>query len=158
MKLLSSLNLFNYIKINSKKITIMLLLIIVFSVVAYFTWKNNGLKKLKEITGDVVHVNNKEIIKGTGKVTIYYFYTDWCPYCKKARPEWEKFKSVYEDKKFKGYDLEFVEVDCDKDENTASKFKVEGYPTIKLIKDGTIIDYDAKPKYETLELFLNSSL
>ena len=30
-------------------------------------------------------LNNEDVL-------IMYFYTDWCPYCKKAEPEWEKFK------------------------------------------------------------------
>ena len=25
--------------------------------------------------------------------TLYYFYTNWCPYCKKARPVINEFKS-----------------------------------------------------------------
>jgi len=35
---------------------------------------------------------------------------------------------------------------------------VESYPTIKLVKDGSIIEYDAKPKFETLKMFVESSL
>lgn len=38
------------------------------------------------------------------------------------------------------------------------KFKIEGYPTIKLVKDGQIIDYDAKPTKETMTEFLNTVL
>ena len=101
---------------------------------------------------------NKELVKGDQTAKIYYFYTEWCPYCKKARPEWDKFKNVYKDKTVNGYKLEFIEVDCDKDEATATQFDVEGYPTIKLVKNGTIVQYDAKPKFETLEEFVKTSL
>ena len=35
-------------------------------------------------------------------------------------------------------------------------YKIEGYPTIKLVKDNQIIDYDAKPTKATLTQFLNT--
>ena len=86
---------------------------------------------------------------------VYYFYTTWCPYCVKARPEWDKFETYWKDKKKNGYTLLFSEIDCDKNESLASKYDVETYPCIKLIKDGKIYDYDAKPTLENLNKFLN---
>ncbi len=145
-------------KLKKKNNLIMLLVVLVGLSAAYFSWKKYGLSKLNKLNGKVKHSPNKEIIKSDETATIYYFYTEWCPYCKKARPEWDKFKDVYSKETINGYKLEFKEIDCDKDEETASKFKIEGYPTIKLIKDGKIIEYDAKPKFETLETFVKSSL
>ena len=40
----------------------------------------------------------------------------------------------------------------------AIKYNVEGFPTIKLLKDGQVIEYDAKPTKETLTQFLNTVL
>jgi len=37
-----------------------------------------------------------------------------------------------------------------------NKYNVEGYPTIKLIKDGQVIEYDAKPDKPTLVQFFNT--
>ena len=39
-----------------------------------------------------------------------------------------------------------------------NKFNIESFPTIKLIKDGEIIEYDAKPNKETINEFLNNVL
>ena len=88
-------------------------------------------------------------------VDIYYFYTSWCPYCIKARPEWDKFKTYWENKKKNNYVLIFSEIDCDKNESLASKYEIETYPSVKLVKDGKIYDYDAKPSLENLNKFLN---
>lgn len=98
-----------------------------------------------------------ETIKDTSIHTadVYYFYTSWCPYCVKARPEWNKFKTFWENKKKNGYTLIFSEIDCDKNESLATKYEVETYPCIKLIKDGKIYDYDAKPTVENLNNFLD---
>jgi hypothetical protein len=36
------------------------------------------------------------------------------------------------------------------------KFKIDSYPTIKLVKDDLIIDYDAKVTTDNLSQFVNS--
>lgn len=87
---------------------------------------------------------------------IFFFYTAWCPYCKKARPEWDKFKQPLNRTIRDGYLLLFTEVDCDANEALANKFEVTGYPTIKCVKDGSITDYDARPSMATLNQFLDS--
>jgi len=90
-------------------------------------------------------------------VEFYYFYTTWCPYCKKSRVEWDKFKKEWDQKTYQGYTLQFHEVDCDIQEALATKYNVTQYPTIKLIKDGETIDFDAKPTIHSLTAFLNTS-
>jgi|TARA_B110000285_G_C15033091_1_gene567788 thioredoxin-like negative regulator of GroEL len=57
-----------------------------------------------------------------------------------------------------GTKIKFIEIDCDKETAVAEKFKVEGYPTIKLVNKNQIIEYDAKPDLDTLRLFLEKSL
>ena len=73
-------------------------------------------------------------------------------------PVWNDLKSEIGDNKFKGYNINFLEVDCDQDKETADKYDVKGYPTIKLVKGNQVIEYDAKPNKDTLLEFLNSSL
>ena len=38
------------------------------------------------------------------------------------------------------------------------QYNIEGYPTIKLLKDGQVIEFDAKPTQKTLDQFLNTVL
>jgi thiol-disulfide isomerase/thioredoxin len=106
------------------------------------------------------YVPNKEIeYEKEKEAELYYFYTTWCPYCKKAKPEWEKLKETYNEKLINNTKVHFKEIDCDKDSKTADEFNVEGYPTIKLIKtNGDIVEYDAKPEYSTLNEFLHTTL
>ena len=101
---------------------------------------------------------NKKDSDDSDTATIYFFYTVWCPHCKTAQPVWKSLKEKIGDKKINGVKLSFVDVDCDKDTDTADKFKVEGYPTIKLVKGNKVIEYDAKPDSDTLMQFLNTSL
>ena len=57
-----------------------------------------------------------------------------------------------------GVTINFIEVDCDKDTATADRFRVDSYPTIKLVRNDQIIEYDAKPDVDTLRQFLTASL
>lgn len=106
-------------------------------------------------------VTNKELINKSDDlegVELYYFYTQWCPYCKKAEPVWNKVKEVYNGKKINGVTVYFKEVDCEKNEKMADQFGIEAYPTIKLIKGDQIVDYDAKPDEKTLTQFLQTTV
>ena len=108
------------------------------------------------------YVPNKEFIESgentSSEADLYFFYTEWCPHCKVARPEWNKIKDSIGETKVKGTRVNFFEVDCDRDTATADRFKVESYPTIKLLHNDRIIEYDAKPDVNTLRQFLNTSL
>jgi thiol-disulfide isomerase/thioredoxin len=90
-------------------------------------------------------------------IDLYYFYTSWCPYCKKSFQEWNKFKTEWNQKVYEGYTIQFHEVDCDIQEALADKYQVIQYPTIKMIKDDMVIHFDAKPTVHSLTSFLMSS-
>ena len=90
------------------------------------------------------------------------FYVDWCPHCKTAKPVWDELKIEYQNKTINGYSVLFTEINCTTEtaeiEKLIAKYNIEGYPTIKLLKDGQIIEYDAKPTKDTLVQFLNTAL
>jgi thiol-disulfide isomerase/thioredoxin len=90
------------------------------------------------------------------------FYVDWCPHCKTAKPAWEEIKAQYENKTINGYKVIFTEINCTEEtaevEQMMNKYNIEGFPTIKLLKDGQVVEYDAKPTKDTLNQFLNTVL
>ena len=115
---------------------------------------------------NAAYVPNREFMKnnsGNGKeAELMLFYVDWCPHCKTAKPEWNNLKEEYEGKTINGYKVVFTEVNCTNEspdiEKMISQYKIEGYPTIKLLKDGQVIEFDAKPTQKTLDQFLNTVL
>lgn len=141
---------------NKFYILLLLLVIILFSSVAYYYYNYFVRKRL-----DSEYVDNKEFVSKnsneneTKEATLYLFYTTWCPYCKVSRPQWDKLKEQTGGV-VKNTKIIFREIDCDKNTDIADKFKVDGYPTIKLIYNDKIYDYDAKPSVDTLKEFLNS--
>lgn len=140
---------------GSHKILLVLFLAALFIGVAFYIYSTYISPKINPD-----YVENKEILREDpqNEAELYFFYTTWCPHCKAAKPEWEKIKKEYENKAFNNTNIIFREVDCDKEEKLADQFKVEGYPTIKMVKNGEVIEYDAKPKYDTLIEFLKSTL
>ena len=93
---------------------------------------------------------------------LLFFYADWCPHCKTAKPAWAEIVSKYENTTINGYKVVFTEINCttetDEIGQMMNKYKIEGFPTLKLLKDGQVIEYDAKPTKETLDEFLNTVL
>lgn len=140
-----------------------MVLVIILAVVGYIVYKSY----IQPAMNPSYKANNEQAPVGSGaanskgkEAEIMLFYTDWCPHCKTAKPEWEQVKAEYDGKQIHGYTIIFTEVNCTNDspdvEKMMNTYKVEGYPTIKLLKDNQIIDYDAKPSKATLTQFLNT--
>tara|TARA_Y100000591_G_C21407599_1_gene485921 strand:+ start:106 stop:606 length:501 start_codon:yes stop_codon:yes gene_type:complete len=129
----------------------------IFVILAYYMYKTYYLP-IKNKT----YVENKEYLKGEYHegLELMYFYTDWCPHCKKARPIWDTFKQdpIFEGGKYKGTSVIFVEINCDENPKIADEYKITGYPTIKLIKGNKVIEYDAQPDITTLKQFVKTSV
>lgn len=98
---------------------------------------------------------------GGGDILIYFFHVEWCPHCKTASPEWKTFSSNYDDKEVNGYTIRCMDTDCTKDSDPSiqdiiQRFAIEGYPTIKMVKEGKTIDFDAKVTNVNLEKFVEN--
>jgi thiol-disulfide isomerase/thioredoxin len=140
---------------------IIIALLILFSIVAFLYYNHYVLPKMKTAyKPNNELMNNENITPDTAE--LLFFYANWCPHCNSAKPIWNKLKSDYANKTVNGYKIIFTEIDCSEEttenDNMMQKYNVEGYPTIKLIKDGRVIDYDASPESSTLVQFLNTVL
>lgn len=140
-----------------KKFIAIILVAALFIVIALYVYRST-VKQRQTLT----HAENKPSPVETledKRADLYLFYTDWCPYCKKTKPEWVQLKKQYDNgKKVNGYTLNFVEVDCEANPDLANKFDISGYPTIKLVKGNQVVEFDAKPDVKTLEQFLSTVL
>jgi thiol-disulfide isomerase/thioredoxin len=131
-----------------------ILLILILLIVGLYMYNNQKSQQTRE--------NFEDGSDDKKTAELMFFSVDWCPHCKTAKPEWEQLKAEYKDKKINGYKVIFTDIDCTKEtpqvEKLMNTYKIEGYPTIKLLKDGQVIDYDAKPTKDTLVKFLNTVL
>ena len=62
-------------------------------------------------------------------VKLVEFYTDWCGYCKKQKPELEQMDKVW-----------IGQVNAEKAPETASKYRVNAFPTFFLFKNGAEVE------------------
>ena len=141
-----------------KTIVIVTFSILIVSCISYYVWNNYLSNKANY---DSNRENNPETETATKTAHLMLFYVDWCPHCKTAKPEWNALKEEYDGKAINGYIVVFEEYNCTEEssqEELINKYKIEGYPTIKLIKDNQVIEYDAKPTKETMEKFLTTVL
>jgi thiol-disulfide isomerase/thioredoxin len=153
----NSKNLFYGIFYDKRKLLLVIILIIIFITVFFFVY-NNYIKNF--ITKN--HSVNREFVDSrtkTNDVLILYFYTEWCPYCKQALTEIRKFEDhIKQENNKNDYIITLTKIDCDKNSTIADKYKVENYPTIKLIYKSEVYNYDAKPLKESLVKFLETSI
>ena len=115
-------------------------------------------------------VPNKEFIEiGSDKGsindgTLYYFFADWCPICKKCKPIMSELEDFYRKNPIENIDFKIIQINGETNEEDLTSFEkqydinIDGYPSIYLVKNDKIIEYDAKPQLETLKEFINTSL
>ena len=144
--------------LHNKKVVGYLLIAVFFAVIAYQIY-NLYVKKSNNYSYYEGYSNAPNSGSAEPPVaTIRMFKVDWCPHCKKALPEFQAIQDQYNGKVVNGHKLAFVVVDGEDpaNEDLVNQFKVQGYPTVVLTKDGKNIEYDAKVDRPTLEKFINT--
>ncbi len=147
---------------SNKKFLIILIVIALFIGLALYVYTTYVAPRLQPS-----FVPNREFVSEEAEVktaSLYFFFVDWCPYSKKATPIWDKVKEKYDQKAINGITMNFISVNGDTQEAEVSAFekeynvKIDGFPTIYLVKGSRVIEYDAKPEAKTLTEFLNTAV
>jgi thiol-disulfide isomerase/thioredoxin len=98
---------------------------------------------------------------------IYFFNVDWCPHCTKAKPEWVNFFTKYDGKVVGNYTVNCIGgedgTDCTdtsdpKVNDAIARFDLEHYPTVKMVKDNEVYDFDARVSSSSLGQFIQATL
>jgi thiol-disulfide isomerase/thioredoxin len=157
--------------VKSKKFVIIIILIAVFIGAAIFVYNKYVAPKLNPKFVENREFTSNDMKDSTTNATIFFIYATWCPHSKKVIKHWEKLKNKYDYKIIKrpvnpetNVTLTFIEYDGDKQENEIEEFsklynkKIEGYPTIILVKDNEVIEFEAEPTPENLNEFVRTTL
>jgi thiol-disulfide isomerase/thioredoxin len=153
-------------KITSPKFLIIIGLIAGFVTLALFVYNKYVAPKLNPD-----FVPNKEFIEegsdGDNSIddgTLFYFYADWCPICKKCKPIMGELEDYYKKNPIENVDFKIIQINGETQEEELTNFEkqydieIDGYPSIYLVKNDKVIEYNAKPTLDTLKEFINTSL
>tara|TARA_B100001027_G_C16231619_1_gene314873 strand:- start:2 stop:574 length:573 start_codon:yes stop_codon:yes gene_type:complete len=154
-------SMFNEINMEYLLYVVLLVTLIGISIYAYYNFIEPKLSPdyvaNNEFKNSEVSSNNAELL---------LFHVKWCPHCKKLNIEnknsdWYKFKQLNDGKSFGNYTLSIKDGDPEEDDEWAKKrdsYNIEGYPSVVLVKDEEMYEYDAKIDLDTLEAFVEKVL
>lgn len=81
------------------------------------------------------HTIDQQIAQG---IWMIEFYAPWCGHCKSLKPVWAEFATASKGK------VNVAKVDCTVDRDLATRFGIRGFPTIKLLRDGKMYDFNQR--------------
>jgi len=146
--------------INTTQVFTIAAIISIFLGLSFYIYNYYVLPKMKP-----TFVPNMEFVDTENKMAdIYLFWTDWCPYSKKTLPIWYEIKNKYNNEKVNHYKLHFTEIDCEKQKDQLKIFEdtynkeIKEYPSIFIVKDNKVIEYDTNVDKDTLDNFINTVL
>jgi len=155
----------------NKKFLVIIFVISLFLGVALYVYNNYIAPRINPD-----FVPNREFDTGSGggadtsgKVAeIYLFSVEWCNHSKLAKPEWDLVKKDLDGTKpvNSHYTINFIELDGDQNESEIDTFeseyltpngkKIDGYPSIWLVKGTDVYEFAAKPTKDSIKEFIET--
>jgi glutaredoxin len=153
--------------LNPRKFYLWIFLLILMLLVGGYFVYNRNYNSLKN-SAETKNIPNS----GTSSdIRIMFFTADWCPHCKQAKTPWNDFKAGYHNKRINDIQISCIEYNMtEKDtddpkyqeyhiaKGMGDKYKVDGFPTIKMLRGSQVIDYDAKITSFALEKFVENMI
>jgi len=83
-------------------------------------------------------------------VWLIEFYAPWCGHCQQLVPVWEEL--AYKHSK----EFNVAKVDATEETELADRFEIDGFPMVKLVRDGKMFDYAGPRKVKDYVSFVRS--
>ena len=78
------------------------------------------------------------------KITLYH--ANWCGHCKHFKPTWDSMKSFFDSNK-----IQHAEYEDSLNSKEIEAANINGFPTIKIVKDGKEYEYQGKRTEEAIK-------
>jgi protein disulfide-isomerase-like protein len=88
----------------------------------------------------------------SGRNGMIKFFQPWCGHCTRMKPDWDKLADAAHSSVF------IADVNCSDQDELCQSNEVQGYPTIKVYKDGAVEDYSGGRGFDDLMEYVDSNL
>ncbi|GJJ76244.1 protein disulfide-isomerase A1 [Entomortierella parvispora] len=103
------------------------------------------------VDSDVLVLNQKNFASTVPaeKLILVEFYAPWCGHCKALAPEYEIAAT-----QLKEHSIPIAKVDCTVETDLCQEHGIQGYPTLKVFKEGVPTDYNGPRKADGIVSYL----
>jgi len=84
----------------------------------------------------VLDTKSYETFVNSDDVSLVKFYAPWCGHCKTLAPEYERAAEA-----LNGSSVRLGKIDCTQNDSICAKMGIEGYPTLKVFRNGKATEY-----------------
>lgn len=126
--------------------------IIVIAMYYAFNWYQ---ETRTQVAHSVENYDGTENANGKPDLVCTMYYTTWCKFCTKAKPEWERVIQEFNGKVVNGKKILITKIDCEKNTDVAEKENIKGYPTFKFNLNDKYYDYPDEPVFDKFKTFIN---
>uniref|UniRef100_A0A914H4U7 Protein disulfide-isomerase n=1 Tax=Globodera rostochiensis TaxID=31243 RepID=A0A914H4U7_GLORO len=86
---------------------------------------------------------------GDKPIVLVEFYAPWCGHCKQLAPEYEKAA-----KRLKTHGIPLAKVDATEEKKLSEAYAVQGFPTLKIFRNGRRFDYNGPREAEGIVSYM----
>lgn len=87
-----------------------------------------------------------------GKNGMIKFFQPWCSQCTRMKPDWDRLSEEAHPSVF------IADVNCEYEHDFCQNEGIEGFPTIRVYKDGSVDTYDGGRGFDALRSFVDTNL
>ena len=146
--------------LHSNNMLVCLFVVVLVAVALFYIYRENKTNLLENFES---HNLNNLVSKpnpSDNEVVLVLFYVDWCPHCVSTKPEWSKLVDNMNNKEVNGVNVKIQGCNAegsDLEKEFANENDVQGFPTIKLIKNNDVVEYNGARNAEAMETFVTEN-
>ncbi|KAG0276455.1 protein disulfide-isomerase precursor, partial [Linnemannia exigua] len=112
-----------------------------------------GVRADADVKSDVIDLTAKNFASSVSdeKLMLVEFFAPWCGHCKALAPEYEIAAT-----ELKEHNIPIAKVDCTVETDLCQEQGIQGYPTLKVFREGTPSDYTGPRKADGIVSYLKN--
>jgi len=113
----------------------------------YLKYKNKYLNLKKSMRGGSA---TGQCGGAENEKTVILYKADWCGHCRAFKNTWEQLQKEVKDVKFET-------IDADKDADKVQEAKIDGFPTLRVLVNNKIHEFNQERTLENVKSFIKEA-